>query len=209
MCLSYADCKAQIDRFARRAHMRLQAAGARGYELGDVVQECAVAYVIAADRWDQASGVPFRAYLARGMQNHVNRWAEKEIGQSLGANVSLDAELGDGDDGSMTLHEAVGASHPTAEDELLASRAREYALARLTPRTKQFVELFDNPPEFLVEALRAEQQKVESGRERGIPGIAANVIGAGLVFEFMGSNRLERARIRAELKDLSKRVSQC
>lgn len=205
---SYEACKAQIMRFATRVNMRLRAAGARGYELQDIVQECAIAYVVAAEHWNPESGVPFRAYLARGMQNHVNRWANKEIGQCLGASVSLDAPAG-GDDEEMDLHGALGASQPTPEEMCVKKATREKVMAKLSPRAWLFVQLYESPPAFLVEEHAALLAKAASAREAGRAVFVTNSLSAATVFDFMAASRQERVDIRRELLALSRKVSQC
>ena len=208
----YAQCKRQIDRFAARVNRRLLAAGVRAYDLEDITQECAIAYVIAAERWDPTSGVPFAPYLAMGMRNHVNRWCDQEVKQSHGASMSLDHEYLDrsyssGD--TATLHDAVGASQPDAYELYALKTTREKVMAQLTERTKLFVELFESPPEFLVAARNDLIAKAKHARDRGMYGMASDNITATLVFDFMDAGRMERHRIRQELHDLSKKVSQC
>lgn len=205
----YAQCKKQINRFAARVNRRLFAAGVRAYDLEDITQECAIAYVIAANRWDPASGVPFAAYLAIGMRNHVNRWCEHEVKQSHGASVSLDLERGEGGDGSATLHEALGASQPDPYEQYALKTTREKVMRQLSKRARLFVELFESPPAFLVEARNDLIAKAKHARDRGLSGAASENITATLVFDFMNAGRTERHRIREELRDLSQKVSQC
>jgi len=204
--ISYQASERLVNSFARRVMRRAQAAGAKSVQLADIVQECWVAWCQARDRYDATTGVPFGAYLMRGMQQHINRWIKEEIGERLMAPVALDATGGDDEDDN-SLHNVIadGGSLPDEIVELANQKA--YVLERLSPLARQFVTLLTDPPKELLEEVQAIQARAEWGRSRGLNTFAPRDVTAPLVFDLMGLNRTDRSKIYRELRLLAEEVS--
>ncbi|AMB48376.1 hypothetical protein [Methylobacterium sp. AMS5] len=193
----YPTLKKWAPRYLRRAH----AAGARSVGLEDVVGEMSLAWTIASQKFDASLGVPWRAYLARGLMNHVNRWIDDQIGHSAYA-MSLDAG-GDSEEGSEA-HEWLVSDDSARPDELLEEKhSFERALSELSIEAATFVKLLNNPPAFLFEELQAIQCRAKTARERGIASSAPKAITGNLILDFMGIGQAGRNRIYAEIKEVS------
>lgn len=191
-----------IGAFAARVERRMKSAGAR-IGPGDVFQELCIAWCKARDTWRSDLQVPFKAYLMRGMQIHINRWVDNEIGFSHLTPMSLDnATVGESDAG---LHEVITEKdHVTACDAVESKDAREFVLARLSPRARLFVELLDSPPVFMVDAVKAGKIKAAAAKARGLSVITPNSVTASMVFEFMQADPIERRVIYKELAKMAK-----
>lgn len=184
--------------FARRVERRIKAAGARGIEVEDIYNELVIAWCHARDGWNPNSGAPFLAYLTTGMRRHINRWAEREIGFSGFARTSLDGDSTNGE-AAFELHMAVPDGKPDAEEILQAKQVRAKVLPKLTPVTRRFVELFDDPPPELYEAVLESKARAAYAQERGVRNASIPNVTAALVFDLMGLNKIERTRISREL----------
>ncbi len=186
--------------FARQVCGRLAATGTHTTQFEDVVQELAIAWCQARDHWDETKGVPFVAYLKRGMIQHINKWAGKEIFHYNASHVELDAALpGDDTSDRHAIIADVGSADP--EDQLVLKDRREKALAKLSPRARQFVELIETPPKCLVDLVGALAARRRFALDRGLntPGTPKRVLPA-MVFRLMGCSRLEQTQIMAELE---------
>lgn len=194
-----------IHSFAYKVQARLWAAGNRTTQFEDIVSELSVAWCLARDNWSPKYEVPFTAYLKRGMINHINRWAKGEIANSGGSHMALDAPLGQ-DDNDGLGHEAIADPAAIVPEDMVAFKdAREKALAKMSPRTRQFVLLLESPPKCLQEVLTAMRARQEYAHERGIPrGAVPKRIMPNLIFQFMGVSRVEQTKITGELEKLFK-----
>lgn len=182
-------------RFLRRAH----AAGARSVQIEDVVSELNVAWCIARDKFDPSLGVPFLAYLSRGMQNHVNRWIDEQIGH---VGFDLDADnFGESEKASM--HEALADSTPTPDLVVEDQSMLDFVLSMVSPDTRRFIELLLNPPAFLFQEVDAGRERAAFARERGITTASPKGITGDLIFNLMGLERPCRNRIYGEMKMLA------
>ncbi|MCP1540016.1 sigma factor [Methylorubrum extorquens] len=183
-------------RYLRRAH----AAGARSVLLEDVRSELAVAWCIARDKFDPSLGVPFGAYLQRGMQNHINAWIDKQIGH-----VGMDIDDDLGEDGA-SFHDIIADGAPL-QDETFGDRQEfEHNVARLSPDAQTFVRLLADPPLALYEEMTAIQARSDHANAQGIrSGVPGHITGS-LVFDLMGCERTDRNRIYGEVKGLARQI---
>lgn len=192
-----------VGAFARRVQRRLSSAGGRvSYQ--DIFQELCIAWCKARDNWNEEFKVPFQAYLMRGMHDHINRWAKSELGFAHLTPISLDAGSKGADDGQ--LHEVFSSDEATPEDNCASQDVRGFVLARLSPRTRLFVQLLDNPPVFLLDAVKAQQAKQEDARRRGIKIIISSRVTAAMVLDFMEASAAERTAINKELAKIADSV---
>jgi DNA-directed RNA polymerase specialized sigma24 family protein len=189
-----------MKKFSFQVMRRLQAAGSKTTVMDDIMQECAEAWCKARDKWDPEAGVPFVAYFKKGMVDHVNRFVGKEIFHYNGSHFELDAELSE--DGDTAGHELV-ADHAagTPEDAIVESDRRAKALARLSPRARQFIELCESPPKCLVDTVNALRERREYALARKLPAIPVpKRVLPSLIFRFMGATRTEQTGITRELE---------
>jgi hypothetical protein len=199
MVLRIEDSMPAIRSFASRVMRRVTAAGSV-ISIEDVISECSIAWVQASRSWDEAAGVPFLAYLRTGMRNHINRWVEKELREHNGSHLEFDASRGEDDSGS--LHDIFADQGADRADELLELNDRRHKqLARLSPRTRQFVELLESPPKALVDILNGLKARQTYATERGVPAspVPRRIL-TTLVFDFMGASHFERTQINGELE---------
>ena len=154
--------------FAAKALRRALAAGVRGVQLDDFVQEATIAWLVAVKHFDPTKGVPFIPYLKLGMQRQINRWLQGEITQCLEASYSLDhtdEELGPK---AAKFEEFVENGDAPIDEELIRKDTRDKVLALLSPRARRYLELLENPPPELLEEMRALVAKAKIGRAMGI-----------------------------------------
>ena len=191
-----------IGAFAARVERRMKNAGAR-IGPGDVFQELCIAWCKARDTWQSDLQVPFKAYLMRGMQLHINRWVDNEIGFSHLTPMSLDDDTRSRE-GNGDLHAIITIAEGDPEAFCAGADAREYVLARLSARSRLFVELLENPPQFLVDALQAGKAKAAAAKARGLNIVTPNSVTTSMVFEFMQADPTERGVIYKELAKMAK-----
>ncbi|SER28857.1 DNA-directed RNA polymerase specialized sigma subunit, sigma24 family [Faunimonas pinastri] len=205
--ITYESSQPLIRGFARKVLQRVHAAGARGVEFEDIVQELSIAWCLARDAWKAEYNVPFGAFLTRGMKNHINRFLADAIGDSHMTAISLDKNLGEDGEGA-SLHSVFPDAAPLPEQSAIERDSLARVLRRLSPRARQFVELLENPPPELFAEIQAIKAKSEYARSRGINTYAPNQLTAGLIFDLMGANRVERQAIYHEVRSITGVVSQ-
>jgi DNA-directed RNA polymerase specialized sigma24 family protein len=199
MTLKLEDSMPAIRAFSWRVLRRVTAAGSV-IELDDIISECKLAWFNASRSFDETAGVPFLAYLRRGMKLHVNRWVDKELKEHNASHLEFDAPRGESETGS--LHDFIPDRSMERPDEIFeANDRREKQLARLTPRARQFVELLESPPKALVDILKGLKARQEYAIARGLPAspVPKRVL-TTLVFRFMGASPREQTHITEELE---------
>lgn len=204
--IRYEDWAPYIKRAAGRFLRRARAAGASTVTVDDIVSELSVAWCMARDGWNPQFNVPFGAYLARGMINHINRFLKKEIGAAQFAPYSTNARFQEDDD--TELGDMLASREVSQEQFLIEKLSWERAVGELSPRAKRFIELLESPPPELYEQVTALQARAIYARERGIDSFAVKGVTGGLVLDFMGASRTERTAIYKEIKILARKVSQ-
>jgi len=193
--------EAFINQFAWKVLRRVHAAGLKTMQIDDIKSECSIAWLMANRSFDPSKGVPFLAYLKRGMIIYVNAWINKEL-KGLGT-ISLNETIFE----NKTVEDTVAADNDHPVDIIIVKQRRRYVMSRLSERTRIFVKLLDNPTPEIVEAHRALRARGEWAKARGIHSMAPKTINAQVIFEIMGAQTQERAKIYRELKDMSKRMS--
>ncbi len=187
--------------WAHRIQRRLYSAGSQSTMFDDIYQELCVAWTIARNSYDPTSGVPFGAYLATGLRNHVNRYANKEIEAHGWGHLDMDAPLGE-DAGDNDAHSVV--ADPLIEsafDALNRKQAWEENLECLSAPARKFLELLESPPAPLINILKAQQAKKQFAIARGLPpGFYLKKLTASLIFDVMGASSVQRAAIMHEIR---------
>jgi DNA-directed RNA polymerase specialized sigma24 family protein len=199
----YKRCLPWIKGFAYKVLRRVSSGGAHSVQLEDIVQELSIAWTIAQAKWNPELGVPFLAYLDRGMKLHINRWADAHVRE---AHVSLDAGGEDDDEGLG--HTLIPDDRESQHDTLVQKQHLAKVLAKLSPRARQFVELLVDPPAELTAELKAIEAKRQFARERGVATQIITRINADLLFELTGTPAWERPKVMSEIRTVLAKVSQ-
>ncbi len=185
---------------------RLKAAGASQMSADDVTNELWVGWCVARDGYNSDLGVPFEAYLYRGLINHINRAIEKFIERSKDQNtyaISLDTPTGENEDTS--LHDIIGSGERLPEDIVTERIDFERLIEPLSQDAKIFIRLLENIPEELGIEVERLRQKAEFGRRMGIRRGVSMRVSSDLVFDLMGLNPTERCKILREIRMISER----
>lgn len=199
----------QVNSFASRALMRVRAAGDHITSLEDLKQELWVAWCLAVENFDAKAGVPFGAYLQRGMRQHINRHIEKHVSRRHDevTALSLDYTVRD-DDEEVAFADAVPSADPSPDVEIEWRSQLEYAMSLMSPRAKLFVSLLERQPPELLEEVRRLQARSDYARERGLPTLSFNRLTAAMVFDLIGASASERVKINHEIRHLSDLLGQ-
>jgi len=197
-----------IRSFAFKVLKRAHSAGASSVSMDDIYQELCIAWCRARDAWDAQYGVPFLAFLNRGMHHHINRWVQSQIDN--GRCVSLEAPVGGIGEEGTEKHDRIPDENGLAGiEEFELADFKDFVSARLSPRARTFLQLIAEPPQFLRDAVRQGQARASAGRARDINGFAPARVTAAMVFDFMDATNRERVAIYKELRkviEIAKRL---
>ena len=197
-----------VTALARRVLRRVHALGAKTVEIEDVKGELWVAWCIACERYDVESGVPFGAYLATGMRNHINRWVDKSFERFHAETIAASIEAPQGDDEGMTLESIIPDDKRTQDSILEKSDFFEEVYWRLSERAQLFVRiLVDTPPE-LTEEIKALEAKAEHAQALGVCCVKPVKGATNVMFDFMSAGQCERARIAREIRNVTRIVGE-
>lgn len=201
-----------IRSFSHRVMRRLYGAGEKGRGLGleDIQQELRVAWFKASTSYNAELGVPFQAYLATGMKQHINRLIEKNVNRrhTEVLAISLDQPIDSaGGEGKVTIHSTVASEDDLPGTDFERDQHFAYAIRKLKPRAKLFITLlYEQPPELLAEVSKL-NRKSEYGRESlGIHSPVSNRLAACNVFDLMGAAQAERASIVRDIRELGQNI---
>lgn len=195
----FQDSQKQIATFARQVLRRAKAAGAASVELSDIESELALVWVIASEKFDPQYGVPFGAYLRRGMVQHINRWIQDQIEESF--HTSLDLEIDD----SYGLHDRVSSLDAGPDEIAEVASTRRLVMKNLPDQSRIFLELLETPPPEFLEIMKAAQDRAAYARSRGMNAVAPTDVTAPMVFDLLGLNRKERTEVYVDLNFWARR----
>jgi len=205
---NYRDPKnseAQIKRFAWKVLRRFRAAGDHSHEIDDVVQELWIAWHKAVQAFNPEMGVPFGAYLMRGMKFHINKYADDHVTKRHDEVVALSMD--------MTFDEDKAFANiipDTAElqDEVVIKRGLfERVVAELSPDAKTFVRIMTDDSEELRHEVRAIEERNNYASSQRVRSLLPLGLSETAVFELMGATYRQRERILAEIENVSQRYS--
>lgn len=201
------DSEKQVKFFAIRVLRRMHSLGAKSATLDDIEQELWIAWCKACKGFDETGGASFKTYFDTGMKRHINRYVEKTAERFYEQTVaiSLDAKLGD--DADMSLGDIVSDNAASALDKIDAESCYAMAIKKLSPRAKMFV-LFlkEQPRELLNEVFLAEEKSLHA-KSMGLNFTTPHSLTTGMIFDFMGVQRTERADILKEVRRVGAYVS--
>jgi DNA-directed RNA polymerase specialized sigma24 family protein len=205
--IEFEDHKGLLMHWAHRVHRRVFSCGGQSTQLQDIFQECCIAWCIARDKWKPEitlddgtiKQVPFGAYLANGVRNHINRWADKEILEHGWGHLDLDAPLTG--EFESDAHGVTPDQSDSAFEILERKDAREQNLECLSADARKFMEILESPPPQIMAILEAQQAKKQFAAERGLAaGFFLKKLSMSLIFDVMGANAKQRAAIMGEVR---------
>ena len=197
--------------FSFKVMRRLRAAGedGRAFSLEDIQQECRIAWIIASQNYQAESGVPFQAYLIRGMRLHINRLIEKQFERRReeAVSLSLDADVSNDGDNSSSLSEVIADESISDITDFEEDQHFAYVTRKLKPRSLQFIQILREQPAELLREVRSLRDRSDYARESmGINSPQSNRLAASNIFDLMGANNSERTEILREIRSLGERV---
>lgn len=198
MQIRYEDSQRQIQALAGKVLRRAHAAGARSVMREDIVSELAIAWCVARDKFDANRGVPFGAYLHKGMLDHINRWIQAQIDEAQG--VSLDQPRGSDESAERSLEDVIPDARAILPDEHAERESRRrLVMKNLTGNTKLFVELIES--DRLDGILEAARSRSEFAKSRGLtPSPVPREVTSAMVFDLMGLSRSDRHEVLEDLR---------
>jgi DNA-directed RNA polymerase sigma subunit (sigma70/sigma32) len=192
---------------AHRVKRRLQSLPQSIMSYEDIEQELWIAWCKARDAFEPSRGIPWAAYLQRGMRQHINRVVEKNIERFEGQTFALSLDESFGEDGDTTLGEIIPAADPLPCNVVEGKSNYEKAMSVMSGRAKVFVLLLNEQPKVILDEVLMAQDKAEHAVKLGAPFNAPRRITAMMVFDLMGASRPERARITREVEKIGMRLS--
>ncbi|WP_342234556.1 sigma factor [Inquilinus sp. OTU3971] len=200
---SIAQDQRLIHKIAHKAHRWLLAAGVRGVEFEDVVQEISMTWVMACERFNPELGLQFSTYFYTAAWRNITRTIQGEAGECQATNVSLDATRGE--DGDMTIQ--VAADEEDADVLIERKQRQREVMRRLSPKARMAVQIVRDPPKELMAEFEQLRERMRYGRARGIAAAVPRDLNLGVVMHFLGYSSVERTRIRKELDGLASKVA--
>lgn len=202
MSITVAESTKLVERFAGKVFRRCRAAGAKSIQLADITQELWIAWCKARDTFDPSQGVPFGAYLQRGMMNHINRYAGFEIEQSNSAPYSLDQPVGGEENATLGMF-IEDRNTVAADDAVFNRQAVDLVLKKASPVTRRLLEFLLEPPEEMIQEFEALKARSKFARERGFYGSEARSVRISFVADFMGLDTAQKQEVMQELAHLA------
>lgn len=187
---------------AAKAMRRVKALRLDTIQFEDVMSELAIAWCRARDCFDPSLGVPFNAYLMRGMKMHVNAYISREASKLRA--VSLDRTVGDDDD--LDMHDIIPDQSRPIEEIVGDNQFFQFFVKRLSPRARQYLTLLASPPDELLDINRAIIARTQYANSRGFARFCFHHINSGMIFDFMDVRAAERKRIMDEINRRMERL---
>lgn len=163
----YKDNVGLVHTVAKKGWARLQAVGV-SMDYDDVFQEVTIAFLKAYESFDETKGFKFSTLFFTCAYNRLNGWVQDLIAERVAHGVRSIEELNSGDGESLSLEDVIMADSNTPEAEYAAKQFLEHLDRRLSSVAKLIIEWIIQPPQELVEELRAAQAKADYGRELGL-----------------------------------------
>lgn len=204
---SHAEDERMIFALAHRVVRRLSAIPQVILSYQDIEQELWVGWCIARDRFSHSRGIPWPAYMQRGVKQHINRVIEKQLERFPEQTFALSLDKDMLDEEGTSLSNIIPSSDPTPDVIAERNSNFDHAKSVLSERASIFVSLLsEQPPELLQEVLIA-QDKAKHAEALGAPYKAPKRIVANMVFDLMGASRSERTKIIKEVEQIGERIS--
>jgi energy-converting hydrogenase A subunit M len=195
-----------IRSFAWKVFRRMSSGKVRVMEFEDIYQELLTVWCVARDKWNPDLGVPFNAYLMRGMKQHINRWVEKEFDFKQLAPYDMDDA---GDEAGYGAHHFVADPVIRADEALEAQHVLERLHSELSMESNQFLDIMENPSDEVLQIVEAMRKRADYAKARGLNSLATDDLTPSLVMDLLGHNRSERKRIYDEIREVAAEVRKC
>lgn len=195
-----------ISQLSRRVLRRLPASSVLSLE--DIQQEMWIAWCAAREAFDATRGVPFGAFLYRGLINHINRYVHHNVWRFPEQTFALSLDFQySGENSEGTLGDVIASDAEAPEIIVERQSCYQAALKRLSQRARVFVILLHEQPRALVREVMLAADKAEHAKKIGAPFAQPKRITASLVFDLMGAPALERKKIVAEVAKVGAKIS--
>jgi DNA-directed RNA polymerase specialized sigma24 family protein len=198
--ISEKDYETLVKRFSGAFYRKMLRSGVTAFTLEDIQQEHWLGFCRARNSYSAETGVPFQAYLIKGLeqlQSEMRRKVSKRFHERN--HLSLDAPIGD-EDSKMQLHETLAGDEEELGSSLDRDQQIERLCANLSDRARTYVQLIYRQPAELLEQTKAIRARAEHASNIGIAHFAPSGVSSSLVFKLMGAPRQERTRINAEIE---------
>jgi hypothetical protein len=198
-----------INRVAFKVWRRMKAAGSRHVEIEEIRSELCIAWCEARDRFNPELGVPFPAYLTRGLYLHINRYVKNHMEEITNQNRSVvEADGVPFGDESLNLFEIIPNGDETIDQTLIRVEFFEEVKKRVSETTRMFLNLLVNTPPEILEEYQALDARIKFARSRGYALSAPpNRLSISFVLDFMQVERKDRRKILVEIEQAVSRVS--
>lgn len=206
MIIDHAEAQKAINQFAGKLMRRWGAGGAPYHLIEDIKQELWIALINAQSSYDETKGAAFKTYFYGAMQWHMRTWARENIHtrqQEIFAK-SLDAQISEDGD---TFAQIIPSADPAPEDIVIEENLWEAAMRLLKPQTRIFMELLRNPPDALLNEVRAIQARSNFAKSRGITSPFANRVTSRMVFDLLQINPAGRTQIFNEIDKVARTIN--
>jgi len=138
--------------------------------LDDLVQEGALTWMICMEQFDPEAGAKFSTYLAQATYQNLNRFVDRFGNRRSGESqsfTSLDAPSGP--DSETELHQFIeGDQWEDGEAMCIVHERIERARQELSPMAALMYEWMYDPPEWVLEEVKAAREQVLYAVEQGI-----------------------------------------
>lgn len=203
----------QIGAYAFRALRRAHAAGDRSLTIEDLKQELSIAWCIAVRDFDDSKGVPFGAFLQRGMQLYMNRYIEKNVTRRHDEVGALSLEY-TGNDAFMspygsdtpTFGDIVPDGKPGPNVSVEEESQMLYARRKLSKRAYQFVKILRDQPAEIMAQVQHVDARCAFGKSRGTSAPNSFRLTSSMVFDLMDATPHERKLVIAEVRNLGDEI---
>lgn len=195
-----------VNMFAGRVARRLSSITSVPLGLDDIKQELWCAWCVSRERFDPELGVPFLAFLRRGMALHINRVVDRQVFDEAEFTfaLSLNAAAPSCEDG-QELIDILPNDEESAFDILARQETVALILDHLDERDVNVVRiLIEQPPELMSE-LRLIEAKREFAKETNSGTNYSNRLTFCVIYDLLGFTRVGRAQSLKRIQETARR----
>lgn len=201
--MSHRDPKiseAQIKRFAWKVLRRFRAAGDHSHDINDFVQELWIAWTVAVNNFNPELGIPFGAYLQRGMKFHINQYANKTLTARYDevVAISLDASLNDED---MTIANILPDMSERQDVTCEKKNMLDLATRTLSRDAVTYIKIMLDGSEEIKREIDAIEQRNNYAASLKVRGMLCLGLSEGVVFELMNLSYSKRGDVLREIEN--------
>lgn len=184
--------------FSRKAFNRAKSAKVKDIDQIDIYHECIIAWCKARDLFKPELGIPFKAYLFKGVKDHVNKFLDKKMTHAHNAGVSIDED----NDEENTFHDIIPSDDIPIDQVLIQSDLIAKVTNDLSDLAKMFLGLLINTPEELLNEHEKIMLRNQHACSKGIIKQTPKFITESLVIRLMGLTKRESTLIKQEISEV-------